>query len=796
MHFLVIKPLIRAGHWSLLATTLLTLMAFAEQVVAQGEGNNADVSADSAFGNQVLSFLKDNCVDCHTAGDAQAGIELNGLRTREDALAAGKIWLRVLDAVDSGVMPPSDATQPARENRQKFIQWIENDWMSDTGRSSPAEVAMRRLNRREYDNTIRDLIGIDLGIAKDFPADDIAFGFDNIGSALKLSPTHIERYLDAAELVTQRALLAPDVAPNAPVELIGLTTYPLAPGGKVEFEHHLSPGQYMVEFSLVRAGIDEAQKPPRLLIGFGTDRRSVEAIRVQDETVMYRFWLKVAEGDAQVHVSLAPQPTSTTSIAESTRVGANVSGDQRYGNNTGLHVDSMVVRGPVAELAGQRPSSHQRILFCEPGFGDESRIECGRRVIARFAERAFRRPVGTDEIDQLMQIFRIANDHGESFERAVQIAITAILVSPKFLFLVEPETIASDRPLSQYELASRVSYFLWSSMPDEILLQSAARGTLTEELRSQVERMLADPKSAAFIENFVGQWLQLRNLAGVAPDRELFPEFDDTLRQAMRTETEQFFNYVLRENQSVIELLDSKYTFLNASLARLYRIEGIVGDNFRKVELSERKRGGLLTHASVLTLTSNHNRTSPVNRGQWILQQLLGTPPPPPPSDVPLLDESPQAAQSKSLRDRLEAHRASPQCASCHRQMDPMGFALENFDAIGRWRTADGEFEIDAAGNLPGDRNFEDAAGLKVLLASTEARKFSWCLIENMLTYALGRPLEASDFRTVEKIRRRLVESDYRMQEILFGIVESEAFQHRGQLPESQSPESQSLESD
>jgi hypothetical protein len=649
---------------------------------------------------------------------------------------------------------------------------------------------MRRLNRREYDNTIRDLIGIDLGIAKDFPADDIAFGFDNIGSALKLSPTHIERYLDAAELVTQRALVAPDVAPNAPVELIGLTTYPLAPDGKVEFEHHLSPGQYMVEFSLVRAGIDEAQKPPRLLIGFGTDRRSVEAIRVQDETVMYRFWLKVADGDAQVHVSLAPQPTSTTSIAESTKVGANVSGDQRYGNNTGLHVDSMVVRGPVVELADQRPSSHQRILFCEPGFGDESRIECGRRVIARFAERAFRRPVGTDEIDQLMQIFRIANDHGESFERAVQIAITAILVSPKFLFLVEPEAIASDRPLSQYELASRVSYFLWSSMPDEILLQSAARGTLTEELRSQVERMLADPKSAAFIENFVGQWLQLRNLAGAAPDRELFPEFDDTLRQAMRTETEQFFNYVLRENQSLIELLDSKYTFLNASLARLYQIEGIVGDNFRKVELPERKRGGLLTHASVLTLTSNHNRTSPVKRGQWILQQLLGTPPPPPPSDVPLLDESPQAAQSKSLRDRLEAHRASPQCASCHRQMDPMGFALENFDAIGRWRTTDGEFEIDAAGNLPGSRNFEDAAGLKALLASTEARKFSWCLIENMLTYALGRPLEASDFRTVEMIRRRLVESDYRMQEILFGIVESEAFQHRGQLLESESLES------
>jgi hypothetical protein len=292
--------------------------------------------------------------------------------------------------------------------------------------------------------------------------------------------------------------------------------------------------------------------------------------------------------------------------------------------------------------------------------------------------------------------------------------------------------------------------------------------------------MLDDPRSGAFVENFVGQWLQLRKLEGVSRDKDLFPGFDEALRSAMRTETEQFFAHVLRTNRSVLELLDSNYTFVNETLARHYGIEGVTGAAFRRVALADRLRGGVLTQASVLTLTANPNRTSPVKRGQWILQQLLGTPPPPPPADVPKLDESRQAADAASLRERMEAHRTMPECASCHQQMDPLGFALENYDAVGRYRTTDGEFPIDPAGELIGGRKFADIQELKQLLASTATRKFTRCLIENLLTYAMGRGLEAYDYCTVEEIRNKLVNHDYRIHQILFGIVESPAFQHRG----------------
>jgi hypothetical protein len=326
-------------------------------------------------------------------------------------------------------------------------------------------------------------------------------------------------------------------------------------------------------------------------------------------------------------------------------------------------------------------------------------------------------------------MFRLAHDRGESYERAVQIALTTTLASPQFLYLAEPDEASEDRPLTEFELASRLSYFLWSSMPDEELFREAREGTLRANLRRQVSRMLADPKSDAFVENFSGQWLQLRRLAGVAPDKDLFPGFDDALRRAMRRETERYFAYVLRNNRSALELLDSDYTFVNETLARHYGIEGVAGDEFRKVALADRRRGGVLTQASVLTLTSNPNRTSPVKRGQWILQQILGTPPPPPPPDVAKLDESREAADAAPLRERLELHRAKPECASCHQQMDPLGFALENYDAVGRWRTADGTFPIDPSGELMGGRKFTDVQEMKKVLGTAATKKFARSLV-------------------------------------------------------------------
>lgn len=735
-----------------------------------------------AFQKKVLPLLDRYCVDCHMKDSPEAGIVLDRFADQEAAVKDGQTWLRVLDALEGHVMPPADMDQPSPEERGGMIEWIENDYLAAQcgERASSAPVAIRRLNRQEYDNTIRDLLGLDLRLADGFPPDDIGFGFDNVGSALNISPAHVEKYLDAAELALSKAIAVPDAERFPPIELIGLQTYPLPPDKAVEFGHSLKPGRYLAEFSLVRVGIAESVPPPRLTVGFGKDRRAVDAVRVQDETVVYRYWLAVAQGDKLVHVSLAPGQAESRNVVKPAEIAANVSGDQRYGGKRGLHVDSMVVRGPLPFEAGNLPESHRKLLFCTPEYGDRSRLDCARRVIARFAERAFRRPVSPDELERVVQIFRLAHDRGESYERAVQVALTTVLASPRFLFLIEPEEARDDRPLTDFELASRLSYFLWSSMPDEPLFREAREGTLRANLRRQVVRMLADTRSEAFVKNFSGQWLQLRKLGAVNPDADLFPGFDGALREAMRGETERYFAHVLRENRSILELLDSDYTFVNGPLARHYGIDGVAGEEFRRVTLADRRRGGVLTQASVLTLTSNPNRTSPVKRGQWILQQILGTPPPPPPPDVAKLDESRQAADASSLRERMQAHRANPECASCHKQMDPLGFAMENYDAIGRWRGLDGGFPIDPSGELIGGLKFADAGQLKQVLKSSATKKFARCVVENMLTYGLGRGLDAHDYCTVEEIRGKLARDGYRAHNILFGIVESRAFLNRG----------------
>jgi Protein of unknown function (DUF1592)/Protein of unknown function (DUF1588)/Protein of unknown function (DUF1587)/Protein of unknown function (DUF1585)/Protein of unknown function (DUF1595)/Planctomycete cytochrome C len=733
------------------------------------------------FQAQVLPIIERYCVDCHSIDDAEAGIVLDRSEDQASAVDDGRTWLRVRDALEGHVMPPRDKPQPSARERETLLGWLENDFLAaQRGKQAgSAPVVIRRLNRQEYNNTIRDLLGVDLRLADAFPPDDIGFGFDNVGSALNISPILVEKYLDAAEVALDRAIVLPDASGYPPIELIGLKTYPLPPDKAVEFPHSLKPGRYLADFSLVRVGIAESVAPPRLLVGFGKDRRTVEAVRVQDETVVYRYWLDVAEGDDTVHVSLDKNQGKRGNATRA--VGANVSGDQRYEGDRGLHVDSMVVHGPVL-LPVPLPESHRKILFVTPGLGDASRLDRGSRVIARFAETAFRRPVPPEELERIVGIFRMAHDRGESFERCIQVALTTVLASPRFLFLVEPEG-GGDRPLTEFELAARISYFLWSSMPDEELAREARAGTLRANLRPQVARMLDDPRSSQLVENFAGQWLQLRRLLGVTPDKDLFPGFDEPLREAMRRETELYLGSILRENRSILELLDSDYTYVNETLARHYGIEGVRGAEFRRVALTDRRRGGILTQASVLTLTSNPNRTSPVKRGQWILQQILGTPPAPPPPDVAKLDESPKAAENASLRERMEAHRANPQCASCHQQMDAMGFALENFDAVGRWRANDGAFPIDPAGELAGGRPFSDIGELKRLLRSAEDKKFARTLIANLLTYGLGRGLEVYDSWTVEEIRGTLAADGYRVRNILFGIVESRAFQYRGVSP-------------
>lgn len=764
---------------------LLTAICLATTATAQNGDASKDDSTDT-FRRDIVPLLEQYCVECHLEDDAEGGIALDGFASQDDAIQAGRVWIRILDVIESGAMPPEEMPQPTSQQRQRIIDWIENDYFAAlcSENVAPPAVVIRRLNRQEYDNTLRDLIGLELGLAKDFPADDIGFGYDNIGSALNVSPIHIEKYLRAAQQAMEAAIVLPDADPYSPAELIGLRTYPLSVEAPVEFEHHLEPGRYLVDFSLVRAGVDESVQPPWLKIGFGSDARRLTATRIQDETVVYRFWIQVNQQDSVVRIEVDEDPTADADDPATT-IEANVSGDQRYGNNRGLHADSMVVRGPVRWEPDSLPQPHQRILFRQSSHDDSSRREVGKELITRFASQAFRRPVTEAETDRILAVFDLANDRGESFECATQIALTAVLVSPQFLYLVEPESSNVDRPLTEYELATRLSYYLWSTMPDEALLEAAKQGRVRSDLNQHVARMLADPKSAALVQNFVGQWLRLRNLDTVSPDPELFPSFGDELRDAMRSETEQFFAYVLRNNRSVLELLDADYTFLNETLAQHYGVQGVAGPEFRRVSLAPQDaqgmtRGGVLTQASVLTLTSNPNRTSPVKRGQFILQQLLGTPPPPPPPGVSELDESPQATEAASLRERMEQHRTNPQCAACHKQMDAIGFALENYDAVGRWRSSADGFPVDPSGQWSSSIRFEDAADLKQVLQSQAKKTFTRCLVENMLTYALGRSLQPRDFCTVEEIRRQLVSDQFRIQNIIVGIVQSDAFGRRG----------------
>ena len=758
-----------------LNAVIAILLAF-----ANGVPSRAGDAPQDAFRDNVRSVLRKFCIDCHNADDAAAGIAFDRFNDEASALAEGDVWFRALDALETRIMPPDDARQPGPAEIAGVVKWIEGDYfLARRGRDArPTKAVLRRLNREEYNNTIRDLLGVDFRPADDFPQDEMGFGYDNIGAALSISPSHVEKYLDAAERVVESAIALPDAAPFPPAELIGLQAPELSATKPVELEHEFSEGRYLADVIVIRR-LPAESKPPRLVIGFGKDRRTVSVAVEQDESLIYRVWLETEKGKNNVFVGIAQDAGNRHQPAREGAGEPEKKEGRARGGRPGFTVDSIVIRGPHRFDESQLPQSHGNILTAIPATGDESRMECARKIVARFAERAFRRPLREDELERLLRVFGLANERGESFERAIQVTLATVLVSPQFLYLVEPEEASDDRLLSEYELATRLSYFLWSSMPDDELFREARNGTLRRNLRGQVARMLDDPKSSALVRNFAGQWLQLRKLAGVAPDRELFPEFDDALRAAMREETEQFFADVMRRNASVLEFLEAGHTFVNERLARHYGIEGVSGAEFRQVALAGRQRGGLLTQASVLTVTSNPNRTSPVKRGQWILEQLLATPPPPPPPDVPKLDENNDAAQAATLRERLEVHRSKAECAACHQRMDPLGFALENFDAIGRWRTTDGDLPVDSSGKLTDGRKFGDAKDLAQLLKA-EPKRFCRALIRSLFMYALGRGIDSQDRVTIEAIRRQLVSNDYRFRTIITGIVESSEFQHRG----------------
>jgi mono/diheme cytochrome c family protein len=732
-----------------------------------------------AFESSILPVLRGTCGQCHNDTRASGGLNVGDLGTRDSVVRHREEWEQILRRVRDGEMPPPGAARPSDPELEAFVDTIRDALeRADAGAPpDPGRVTARRLNRSEYTNTIRDLLGVDFRAENYFPTDDSGDGFDNIGEVLTVSTVLMESYMSAAERIARWAI-STDLPPEPLVE-----EYRSREGrirrvdpGTIEAFHRVEyAGEYTVRIGLPGERAPDA-KPVTLNLWMDGELLASRQIETRPSGLVYfnpyseeEMQVYLPEGDHVFRAGFTGDDFVSTLAPE-----------EVYDDRKNKFLNSIIFIGPFPSTVEKE--SRKKVLVCDPAAGGA----CVERILSTLARRAYRRPVTPEDTASLLRFVEMARADGHSTERGIQLAIQAMLVSPHFLFRLErdpdPEDASAVHPVSEIELASRLSYFLWSSMPDDELLGLAEAGRLREleTLRRQIARMLADPRAAALASNFAGQWLEIRNLDVVEPDPEKFPQWDPELREAMKAETTLFFEHVLREDRPVSEFLDADYTFLNERLADFYGIEGIEGDKFRRVGLSpaqREQRGGILSQASVLTVSSYPNRTSPVIRGKYVLSNVLGTPPAPPPPDVPVLDET-AAGTTGSMRQQLEAHRTNPTCASCHSRMDPLGFGLENYDAIGRWRTTDGEFRVDAEGTLPNGQTFSSPAEMRSVLAS-QLEGFSRTLTEKMLTYALGRGLRSYDRPAVAAIEDALASDGYRFQALVHAIVESLPFQSR-----------------
>ncbi|HUY88885.1 MAG TPA: DUF1592 domain-containing protein [Pirellulales bacterium] len=762
-------------------TFSLALLAWAPFAAAES-GQRPDPALAEAFAGQVQPFLKKYCTQCHSGEKPKADLNLDQYADLAAAAKDRKVWENVLENVRDGIMPPDPETKPGQAERDAVTGWIGKQFTEiDCGLAKdPGRVTIRRLNRNEYNNTIRDLCLVDFRPADDFPADDVGYGFDHIGDVLSMPPILLEKYLNAAEQIVEKAIYVhgPEKTP-----LHRFDAADAGHEGGIAHGHGWafpSTGAVFVEFDFPAPGLyalrgkafGQQAGPDPARMAFRLDDKQIhvaDVTAVDGDPMMYETQVRIGPGKQRFALAFindyynpdAPDPK------------------QRDRN---LFIDALEIQGPLDGPPPAPPESHKHIIFVQPE--KDNHRECAEKIIKVFASRAYRRRATKDEIARLVKFVEDAEKRGESFERGIQVAMEAVLVSPYFLFRVEldrePNNPKAIHPIDEFELATRLSYFLWSSMPDDELFRLAAQGELrhADTLEQQVRRMLKDPKARALVDNFAGQWLEIRRLKTMTPDAKRFPAFDEELREAMLKETELFFASVMEEDRSVLDFIDADYTFLNERLAKHYGIDGVSGPEFRRVKLDNPDRGGLVTQASVLTVTSNPTRTSPVKRGKWILEELFNSPPPPPPPDAPDLKEDEKVALSGSLRQRMEQHRANPSCAACHARMDPLGFGLENFDAIGAWRDRDGEFAIDASGELPDGSKFKRPAELKAILKAKQD-DFARCLTEKMLTYALGRGLEYYDKCAIDEIASKLAKSGYKFSTLILEIVASDPFQLR-----------------
>lgn len=787
-------------------TALLALLLGIEWESAFGQ--TAPDAGEETFNKEAgylavaAPFLAAHCADCHGEESPEAGLSLAADPPAVEAIADRAVWLRVRAALAKRQMPPPDRTQPSSEERRAMLEWI--DWAAlgvDPGNPDPGRVTVRRLNRGEYRRTLRDLTGVDLPQVEDFPVDASGHGFDTIGDALAVSPLLAEKLLAAAEEAAQRAIETPEDGRSQlrryPLDLLEIGYNARQQGNgwvslnSVE-EDDLAlklwtpaSGEYAVRVSAY--GEPKSSRTMELTFLDG-DRPLVVLPVAAKPAKVHEARLKLARGEHRLRVAVR-RFKEGLSAEEAAKFA---SGTNQQG---AVFVEWLEVEGPLVREASDPSDFQSRLMAPLANLDGETPFQVQAvAILEPYLERAFRRPPTPDEVDRLARLAQDRRQAGASVEEAIRAAVSASLASPQFLFRLEsaPHSALGEggkegppeeqkdlsEPLDDYSLASRLSYFLWSSMPDEELFRLAKAGVLRSRLHEQVRRMLRDERSQALVENFAGQWLELRNLDQAAPDRELFPGFDEPLRQAMRRETELFFAHLIAEDRPLGELLTADYTFVNERLAKHYGLKNVQGEEFRRVNLSGAGRIGLLTQASILTLSSNPNRTSPVKRGKWVLENLLGAPPPAPPPDVPALEKTP-SQEGLSLRARLEVHRQNAVCASCHQRMDAIGFGLEHFDAIGAWRTSDRGAAIDASGELGGGKTFRGAEELAQMLADGEREAFLRCVAEKLLTYALGRGLEYYDGCSVDAIVAACVSGEERFSALVLGVVDSPPFQRR-----------------
>lgn len=811
-----------------LAALISSFALFASATLAQG----AATPELQKYREHIKPLLNEYCSDCHMDGMDKGSVAFDAFKSDEELLAKKELWLSVLKNVRGGLMPPEKKKKPSAEQIAALSDWIKSGAFAiDPANPDPGKVTIRRLNRNEYRNTIRELTGHDYKVEEELPPDDTGYGFDNIGDVLTLSPLLLEKYMQAAEQIT-RASVPRESLMVREKTLIGngnrrdvrdrISFYE---GDKIQRSSKIdTAGTYKVGIDIdVFSQFDFDPGRVRVVVKAG----DVELIK--EELGWGKNFKKTAEhkfekGALDFQIEITPL----------------VPVEQKK-NSLELRVANLRLEGPLEKEHWDRPANFARFFTKDPPKdAAERRIYAGE-VLRRFAEKAYRRPVDQATVDRLVGLAEsIWTQPGKKFEDGIAETMTPILASPRFLFRLEDTEAPSNgkaHPLiDEYALASRLSYFLWSTMPDEELMGLARKGELRKNLSSQVDRMMRDDRSREFIRHFVGQWLMVRDIDGIdmnvreilgrdgsGPDadavkrrkrieelreipedkmtpeqqaelRQLFQqgrarrgnqlaELDGPLRRALREETEMAFDYVVRQNRPVTELIDANYTFMNERLARHYNISNITGMDMRKVDLPEGSvRGGILTHGSTLIVTSNPTRTSPVKRGLFILDNVLGTPPPPPPPDVPDLEAAEKelsGGKTPTLRESLELHRSKPLCMSCHNRMDPLGFALENFNAIGMWRDKERGQDIDAAGQLVTGEQFKDVREAKTILATKYKKEFYRTLTEKVMTYALGRGVEYYDVAAVDEIVARLEKEEGRFSALLAGVIESAPFQKR-----------------